>query len=1133
DLVRRTPEGLLEYHGRVDFQVKIRGLRIELDEIDNALTAHPDVDYAATLGTTLPSGVKALVSYVLARVDAETGGRVVLDTAELAEFVGKTLPGYMVPAAITVLEELPLTPVGKLDRAALPQPVLAVREFRAPATANERLVAETFAAVLLPQGGEGGGRVGADDDFFELGGNSLLATQVAGRLGSALGVRVPVGLVFEASVVARLAQRLEELGGGSVSAPRAMVRPGRVPLSYAQQRMWFLNRFDPGSASNNIPLAVRLSGALDVAALRAAIGDLVERHEVLRTSYPEHDGVGYQRVHDISEPGAVPELPVVEVSEDEVLAATVAVVGEGFDVTVAAPIRLRLLRVGDSEHVLVCVVHHIAGDGSSMLPLTADLMTAYSARVAGAVPGWEPLPLQYADFTLWQREILGGEDDPESILARQIGFWRDRLADLPEKLDLPADRPRPVVFSGRGATYEFTIDATVHAALNRLAHRHDATLFMVAHAAYAVLLARLSNTGDITVGTPVAGRGDAALSGLIGMFVNTLALRTQIDPGASFAEVLERVRGGDVEAFGHAEVPFERLVELLDPVRSSAHHPLFQVMLTFQNFTPSTLELPALTVSGLEFAWPLTKFDLELTMVPREEQRTASGISAAFTYATDLFDEATVAGFARRLCAILTSVAESADRRVGEIELLDAAERTTILQEWNDTRHPVAAGLLLDGYRRAVAQYPDTVAVVHGDQQLTYREFDERVNRLARVLIERGVGAESLVGLAVRRSLDLVVGMYAILTAGGAYVPLDPDHPAERIGHVLDTAHPVCVLTTTADAIAVPSRIPLLCLDTLDFSARSGAPVCVEELLRPVLPGHVAYVIFTSGSTGRPKGVAVSHQAIVNQIEWMLAQYRMGPGQVYLQKTATTFDVSLWGYFMPLRVGAKLVLADHDGHRDAAYLAATIAAQKVTVTDFVPTMLSEFAAHTPAGSLASLRDVFVIGEALPPETVAAVAAVTEARVHNLYGPTEAAVSVTYWPADTADAVTVPIGCPQWNTEVFVLDSRLRPVPAGVAGELYLAGDQLARGYLGQPAQTAGRFVANPFAAGARMYRTGDVVIWRGPDAQRPQRLEYLGRTDFQVKFRGQRIELGEIETALLTHPAVSQAAAAVVPTTLG
>ncbi|MGV9720312.1 amino acid adenylation domain-containing protein [Nocardia beijingensis] len=1135
DLVRRNAAGLLEHHGRVDFQVKIRGLRIELGEIDNALTAHPDVDYAATLGATLPSGNTVLVSYVLPRAEAASDGRgrVALDTAELSDLLAKTLPAYMVPAAITVLDELPLTPVGKLDRAALPEPVLTTRQFRAPATPTEQVVADVFAALLLPPGESGAARVGANDDFFELGGNSLLATQAAARIGAALGLRVPVTLLFESSVVAGLAERLNELGRAAHPAPRPMARPERVPLSYAQRRMWFLNRFDPAGASNNIPLAVRLSGQLDVDALRAAIRDLVERHEVLRTSYPEYDGAGTQRVHAISEPGAVPELTVLDVGEAEILERTVAAVVDGFDVTAAPPIRLRLLRSSETEHVLVGVVHHIAADGSSMGPLTADLMSAYSARAAGRAPDWQPLPVQYADYTLWQRETLGAESDPDSTLARQIGFWRERLADLPERLDLPADRPRPPVFSGRGATHEFKIDATVHAALRRLAHRHDATLFMVAHAAYAVLLARLSNTRDITVGAPVAGRGEATVDGLIGMFVNTLALRTDIDPGHTFAELLEQVRGRDIEAFGHADVPFERLVEVLDPVRSSAHHPLFQTMLTFQNFAPAALELPGLRVSPVDFALPLAKFDLELTMVPHEDERTPLGISAAFTYSADLFDEATVAAFARRLCAILAAVADSADRVIGEIDLLDAVERAAILAGWNDTGHPVAAGLVLDGYRRAVARYPDEIAVVHADTRLTYREFDQRVNRLARVLADHGVGAETVVALAVRRSLDLVVGMYAILTAGGAYLPLDPDHPAERIAHVLELARPVCVLTRSADAIALPDQVAVVSLDDLRVHQGSGAAIGPGELPRPVRPQHPAYVIFTSGSTGRPKGVVVSHAAIDNQIEWMLHRYPMGPHDVYLQKTAATFDVSLWGYLMPLRAGAKLVLADHDGHRDAAYLADTIAAHGVTVTDFVPSMLTEFAAHATAENLATLRDLFVIGEALAPGTVRAVRAVTGARVHNLYGPTEAAVSVTYWPADTGDGVTVPIGLPQWNTQVYVLDSRLRPVPAGVPGELYLAGDQLARGYARQAALTAGRFVANPFDRGTRMYRTGDLAVWRAPSADEPQRLDYLGRTDFQVKFRGQRIELGEIETALLAQPSVSQAVAAVVPSPSG
>ncbi|WP_280454415.1 non-ribosomal peptide synthetase, partial [Nocardia brasiliensis] len=707
--------------------------------------------------------------------------------------------------------------------------------------------------------------------------------------------------------------------------------------------------------------------------------------------------------------------------------------------------------------------------------------------------------------------------------------WRGGWAGTRHRFYRPAPPPRPVVASGAGAEYTFEVSAAVHRGLTELAQHAGASEFMVVHTAFAALLARLTGTADITIGTPVAGRGERELDGLIGMFVNTLVLRTQIDPGASFTDLLAATKETDLAAFSHAELPFERLVEVLDPVRSQAHHPLFQVALFFQNMNKAQVELPGLSAQAVEFDGAVAKFDLQLTVVPKTE----SGFSAQFTYATDLFDEATIAQFAHRLDRLLAAVVAKPERAVGDIDLLDPAERERILYGWNETRHAVAPELLLDGYRRTVAARPSATALVYEGAASSYREFDDRVNRLARLLIDRGIGAESLVGLAIRRSVDLVVGMYAIVTAGGAYVPLDPDHPAERIAHILDTAQPACVLTTAADAIQVPDGIEVLRLDEIDTAAFDGSPVRPDELRRAVLPQHPAYVIFTSGSTGRPKGVAVSHAAIHNQIDWMLAQYPLGPDDVYLQKTATTFDVSLWGFFMPLRAGATLVVATHDGHRDPAYVAETIAAQRVTVTDFVPSMLTVFAAHAAADAGPTLREVFVIGEALPPETVAAFGAVSQAQLHNLYGPTEAAVSVTYWPADGSDSRSVPIGLPQWNTQVYVLDARLRPVPAGVPGELYLAGDQLARGYVRRPDLTADRFLANPFGFGERMYRTGDLVVWRAGSAGRSHRLEYLGRTDFQVKFRGQRIELGEIETALLAQPSVSQAVALVSQSTLG
>ncbi|MEV6274031.1 non-ribosomal peptide synthase/polyketide synthase [Nocardia sp. NPDC051832] len=1121
DLVAWNRAGELDYRGRTDFQVKIRGFRIELGEIEAALLALPEIAQTAVLAVADPRTGDRLVAYLVGTN---------IDVAQVSSALSAALPSYMVPSAFVVLDALPLNVNGKLDRKALPAPTFQKAVFRAPITPIEQIVAATFAEVLQVDGGDEHLRIGLDDEFFALGGNSLLATQVAARLGAALNARVPVRLLFEASTVAALAIKVEQHADtGARTALTAGPRPRRIPLSLAQQRMWFLNQFDPASAANNIPFAIRLTGELDLRALQCALADLIERHETLRTVYPAVDGTGYQVILPAAQ--VVPRLALDQVAEAELPRWLSAILLSGFDVAEQVPLRVGVAQVAPGEHVLAMVVHHIAADGASFAPLARDLMMAYLARREDSRPIWSPLRVQYADYTLWQRDLLGDSDDPESLAAAQISYWRDALAGIPDRLDLPADRPRPLVASGAAGEYGFEVDASVRAGLSALAQRSGTSEFMVVHAAFALLLARLSGTGDITIGTPIAGRGERELDDLIGMFVNTLVLRTRVDAGASFLDLLAATKETDLGAFSHAELPFERLVEVLDPVRSQAHHPLFQVALFFQNMDQAELELPGLTVRTLEFDGAVAKFDLQLTIVPQQGEQQLGGMAAVFTYAADLFDEPTIVRYAERLVRILAAVAAEPERPVGAIELLDDAERDRILLEWNDTRHPVAPELLLAGYRRAVAAHPEAVAIAYEGAELTYREFDERVNRLARLLISRGVGPETLVGLAIRRSVDLVVAMYAIVTAGGAYVPLDPDHPAERIGHILDTARPLGVLTTTDAASCLPAGTEALALDTLELSSYPGAAVRAAELLRPLRPEHPAYVIFTSGSTGRPKGVAVSHAAIHNQITWMLAEYPLGPDDVYLQKTATTFDVSLWGFFLPLRAGAKLVVATPDGHRDPQYVAETIAAQGVTVTDFVPSMLTVFAAHTPAaaGAYPSLRYVFVIGEALPPETVAAWRAVSAAPLHNLYGPTEAAVSVTYWPAAESDTRTVPIGVPQWNTQVYVLDSHLQPVPAGVPGELYLAGVQLARGYVRRPDLSADRFVANPFGDGARMYRTGDLVLWR----DHPVRLEYLGRTDFQVKFRGQRIELGEIETALLAQDSVSQAAALVLSSPLG
>ncbi|MGW6424729.1 non-ribosomal peptide synthase/polyketide synthase [Nocardia sp. NPDC055053] len=1147
DLVVRTRIGELEYLGRTDFQVKLRGLRIELGEIEAVLAGLDTVDRAVV--TVRDDGTGDYLAAYL--VPASTAGRP-LDLDAVKAILRQALPAYMVPSTFVVLDVLPVNASGKLDRRALPAPELAVREFRAPATPSEQVVAGVIAEVL------GLELVGADDDFFDLGGNSLIATRVAARLGAALDRQVPVARIFEAPVVAALAAALDSAEGVARLALVAGERPAAVPLSPAQQRMWFLNRFDPDSAGYNVPIAVRLSGSLDVEALAAAVGDLVDRHEVLRTFYPETADGPVQQILSAVEAGVA--LQVREISAEQTVEAVTALAATTFDVTAGVPWQVVLYRITDDEAVLAMVVHHISADGSSVPPLVRDLMTAYLARRDGAAPQWTPLPVQYADYALWQRAVLGDEADPTSAAARQLDFWRVELADLPDELALPLDRPRPAVRTLAGGTVPVTLDAATHARLSELARESGATLFMVVHTAFAALLGRLSGSADITVGTPVAGRGEAALEDLIGMFVNTLVFRTRLVAGETFAQLLARQRGTDLAVYANADVPFERLVEVLDPARSTARHPLFQVGFSFQNFERAELALPGITVSGLDTGNELSQFDLHLIVSDEYTDGAAAGVTGVLTYADDVFDTETAVTIASRLERLLTAVAAAPHTPLDTVDVLEPAERTRILFEWNATAHEIdRTATLLTPFRAQVRSNPEATALVYEGAELTYAELDAQINRLARYLIADGVGPDVLVALAIRRSIDLVVAMYAVLTAGGAYVPVDPDHPADRIAQVLDTARPHLVLTTARDDFDAPIAMvaaagagsPLadevarsgaghsstgdrpasagslspriVVLDTINTAAYSDHPVADAERRAPLRDSNLAYVLFTSGSTGRPKGVAMSHAGIRNQIAWLIEQYRIGAGDAYLQKSAAGFDLSVWGFFAPLAAGATLVLATPDGHRDPLYLAELVAAQRITIADFVPSMLAMFAAHAETGQLTSLRQVFAIGEALTPDTVAALSAKSAAAVHNLYGPTEAAVSVTAWPADGATGQTVPIGVPEWNTRVYVLDERLRPVAPGVAGELYLAGEQLARGYLGRPDLSADRFVADPFGpAGERMYRTGDLVRWT-----RDGVLIYLARSDFQVKFRGQRIELGEIETALGALPMVSQAAAVV------
>ncbi|AOW91887.1 hypothetical protein BFN03_02045 [Rhodococcus sp. WMMA185] len=1110
DLVRWNREGNLEFLGRTDFQVKVRGLRIELGEIESALVAEDAVSQAAAAVHENDLG-QQLVGYVV----PESGRSV--DKEAVREAVGRSLPAYMVPAVLMVVDEFPLTASEKVDRKALPEPQWKSREFRAPTSLVQETVAEIFAEVL------GVERVGLDDDFFALGGNSLIATRVIARLGAALDARVPMRVIFEASTVEALALRVERHAGeGGRPVLEASPRPDRVPLSLAQQRMWFLNQFDPESAVYNIPVVIRLSGELDVAALDAAVADVLVRHEALRTVFPDSEQGPLQVVVPVSQ---VPvDLTPVLVTTEEADERIAELVGFGFDVTAEVPVRGALLRVSESEHVLAMVAHHICTDGVSTAPMARDVMVAYAARHAGHEPGWAPLPVQYADYTLWQRELLGSEDDPESLAGQQIDYWTGALAGLPDVLALPTDRPRPAVRSGGGGCVEFEVSAATVARVQAWAQERGVTPFIMLHAVLSVVLAKLSGSTDIAVGSAVAGRGEAALDDLVGMFVNTLVLRVECDPDLSFTELVDSVRERDLEAFAHADVPFEALVEKLNPTRSQSFSPLFQVMLAFRNYTPSQVELTGLTVSPVQVEWTAAPFDLSMTF----GEAADGGYEGSLVYATDIFDAGTVAGIGERFVRVLEAVLDDPSVLVGDVSVLDASERALVLDTWNDTDHPVPERLLLDRFAEQVVRSPDAAAVVFEGQSLTYAQFDARVNRLARYLIGVGVGPESLVAVGMRPSLELMVGIYAVLRAGGAYVPIDPDQPRERNDYVLDTAAPVCVLSTSQDGFA-ESADGVVNIDEVDVSGYSPAVVAGSELLGPVRPENTAYVIFTSGSTGRPKGVAVSHRAIANQLSWIVSEYGVGDSDVVVSKIPATFDASLLELCLPLAVGARLVIARPDGHRDSEYLLSLIADRGVTAAVFVPSMLAMLLTDPEVQFPDSLRLVYVGGEELPAELFGRLAAKSDARLDNMYGPTEAAVTVTSYLCDDRDVVTVPIGGPVWNTHTYVLDARLHPVAVGVAGELYLGGVQLARGYQGRADLTAERFVADPFGApGARLYRTGDLVRWN-----REGNLEFLGRTDFQMKVRGLRIELGEIESALVTQETVTQAVVIVHESNLG
>jgi amino acid adenylation domain-containing protein len=865
-----------------------------------------------------------------------------------------------------------------------------------------------------------------------------------------------------------------------------------IPLSFAQRRLWFLSRLEGPSATYNIPGALRLRGTLDQTALDAALGDVLDRHEALRTVYPEVDGEPCQRVLDEVHTG----LSVIHSGPDEIGKVLLEEATHAFDLAAPTPpIRFTLFVVAPDEHVLSVVVHHIAADGWSTAPLMRDLATAYAARRTGRAPEWTPLPVQYVDYTLWQHELLGDETDPDSVISRQLAFWTTTLAGLPDCLTLPTDRSRPLVASHRGDTVTVHVDPDLHGRLTDLTRATGSTLFMVLQAALATLLTRVGAGTDIPVGSPVAGRVDDALDDLVGFFVNTLVLRTDTAGDPTFRELVGRVRDGDLAAFANQDVPFDRIVEQLNPERGLSHNPLFQVMLSLQNNAAAVLRLPGLAAEIAAVHTGTAKVDLTFQVT-----ETGGGLDCLLEYATDLFDRETARDLLTRWVRVLAAVAAEPDERIGRLDLLSPAERERILVTRNDTGVPVVAHPLADLLTEHAAATPDATAVVCGADRVSFAELESRVSRLAGQLIACGVGPERLVALLMPRSVDLVVALVAVLRAGGAYVPVDPSYPADRIALMLDDARPTLVLRSTD--LGEPA----------DGAVRRGA----------ALPDHPAYVIYTSGTTGRPKGAVVTRAGVANLYahhrERIIDPTASAAGRrLRVGLTASfSFDGS-WDLLVWLFAGHELHVLDDEVRRDAHQVVAYVRTAGIDVLEVPPVYATQLVADGLLDGAVRPSVLLLGGEAVPQDLWDRVRRTSGLVCHNVYGPTECTVdTVTALAAESDHPV---IGVPTWNTRAYVLDGMLNPVPDGTPGELYLAGAQLGRGYLDRPAMTATRFVANPFdGPGTRLYRTGDLARWH-----RDGQLEFLGRTDDQVKIRGYRVEPAEVAAVLTEHPDVDRA----------
>jgi len=1082
DLGRWLADGNIEYLGRKDDQVKIRGYRMELGEIESVLNQSELVSQGVVLAKEDSSGGKRLVGYVVPQG--------MFDKQAVQDYLDTKLPEYMVPATWVALERLPMTPNGKVDRKALPDPEgpSASGAYMAPRSETERMLAGIWQELLEVE------KVGMTDDFFDLGGHSLLAIRLISAIRKAFGMELQINEVFNYPTIEGLGAYLD--AQSKVSLVPGIVagdRPGYIPLSFSQERLWFIDRLE-GSVQYHLPAVLRLKGRLNSGALEQTLRAIINRHEVLRTVIVEHEGQGYQQIK-ASDDWRLGITEAIAGGEAGLRSYIGGLITKPFDLSGDYMLRAELIKLTEDDHILVVTMHHIASDGWSRSILVKEVTALYEGYAANRPADLPSLAVQYADYSIWQRGYMQGE-----VMTEKLSYWRAKLAGV-SPLQLPADYTRPPVQRSLGATLSFGIKAELSRQIQVLSHRQGTTLYMTLLAAFKVLLYRYSGQEDICVGTPVAGRGQQELEGLIGFFINTLALRSRVRGDKPFRALLQEVKTTTLEAYGHQEVPFEKVVEAVEKERDMSRSPLFQVLFSLEN----TPEVPELKLGELSLAaenqeHTTSKFDLSFML-----RETSAGIQGTVEYSTDLYREGTIARMIGHYTHLLGSVVATPEQEAGRLGMLSAAEEAAIRMGFNATAaaYPTDKSVV-ELFEEQVKRNPEATALVYADQALSYEELNERSDQLARYLQKQGVKSGTLVPICMERSLEMVVGMLGILKAGGAYVPVDPEYPSDRIRYMLEDTGATLVLSNQANREKLPGSSPVQIIE-LDGDWQEIEKEKGSHAKADISPNHLAYVIYTSGSTGRPKGVMIEHQGLANLVGWHNQEYEVREESKATAMAGVGFDAFGWEIWPYLSAGASILIIDDDTRLSAAALWAIFTEKGITHSFISTAMVPEFV-DTTRQKAGSIKYLLTGGDKLPGINLGGISY----KLVNNYGPTENTVVATSYIV-TEGGKTPPIGKPISNTQIYILSDENELAPVGVTGEITIGGSSLARGYLNNAELTAEKFISDPFdeEAGARLYKTGDLGRWL-PDGN----IEYMGRKDDQVKIRGYRIELGEIESVL-------------------